>query len=177
MHVMGVYVVWQCWDKSGGEHRRVGTCTDACTPNALRCDSTNYLQRILFPQKPGHIFSLSLVNASLSEGTLHIFREKGGIISHPPWSVNWSLKKGRGTLFTPQSADSFIKTCWPIIFINQPVSLLTTPGSSCQHTHAFMNVHTDKRKYPDHTESCCWLRHHIFPAQKPNSYTVRLWRI
>lgn len=72
--------------------------------NALCCDSTNYLQHILFPQKLRHISSLFLVNASLSEGSLHIFREKRGIISHPPWSVNWSLKKGRGTLFTPRSA-------------------------------------------------------------------------
>lgn len=77
--------------------------------SALRCDSTNYLQHILFPQTPGHIFSLFLVNASLSEGSLHIFWEKRGIISHPPWSMNCFLKKGRGMLFMPQSMASSSK--------------------------------------------------------------------
>lgn len=114
--------------------------------NALCCDSTNYLQRILFPPKPGHIFSLFLVNASLSEGSLHIFREKkGNNISSTTVRELILEERARETVCAPV-CGSFIKTCWPIIFINQPVSLLTTLGSARQHTHAFMNVHTDKRK-------------------------------
>ncbi len=80
---------WECMRPDSAETRLGGADLNLAWhahrhmhTHALRCDSTNYLQHISFPQNTGHIFSLFLVNASLSEGSLHIFlREKGNNIS------------------------------------------------------------------------------------------------
>jgi len=66
-----VYVGWD-------ERAREPNVAHADTRAPLRFDSTNYLQHVSFPQKPGAHFSLLLVNASLSEGSFHVFREKRG---------------------------------------------------------------------------------------------------
>ncbi len=105
---------------------------------------------------------------------IFFLREKGNNISSTTARELILEERTRDAVYAPV-CGSFIKTCWPIIFINQPVSPLTTPGGARQHTHAFMNVHTDKRKYADRTESCCWLLHHRFTAQN-QTHIVKLMR-
>lgn len=106
-----VCVVIQCTGKV-----EENTCTPIpCAVIILITSNTFY------SHKNQGTFSLFIVNASLSGGSSHIFREKRGIISHPLWPVNRSLKKGQGMQFTPRSAAPSSKTCSPIIFINLPV--------------------------------------------------------
>lgn len=106
--------------------------------NALRCDSINYIQHVLFPQKPGALFLNFSGKCQFVWGEFTYFlREKGNNISSTLASELILEERARDAVYTPV-CGSFVKICWPIIFVNQPVSLPTTPGSAQQHIHAFM---------------------------------------
>ena len=98
-------------------------------------------------------------------GNLCIFsREKGNNITCS-MVLSLFLEERVGDSVYAPLLGFFIKTSWPIIFINQPVSLPTMTSSARQHIHEFMNVHTNKGKKCSSYWNCCCFLEHIFTRQ------------